>query len=118
MKRELERGGELIIVPDGPRGPDRKLKPGCLKLSQETGAYLIPFSFSTSIKKHLKSWDKFLIFYPFSKVIAVYGRPFLVKPGLSQEEFEAERQRVEQAVLAADEKADQYFSLKSQKEEK
>jgi lysophospholipid acyltransferase (LPLAT)-like uncharacterized protein len=66
----------------------------------------------------LKSWDKFLIFYPFSKVIAVYGRPFLVKPGLSQEEFEAERQRVEQAVLAADEKADQYFSLKSQKEEK
>src|SRR4030042_4698705 len=28
MRQDLRKGGELIIIPDGPRGPDRPLKPG------------------------------------------------------------------------------------------
>ena len=64
MKRELQKGGEVIIVPDGPRGPNRELKLGALKLAQETGAVLVPFTFSASRKKFLKTWDRFLIFYP------------------------------------------------------
>ncbi len=48
MKQDLKKGGELIIIPDGPRGPDRQLKPGALKMAQETGAYLIPWSYSAS----------------------------------------------------------------------
>jgi len=48
---------------------------GCVKLAAETGAVLVPFSFSASRKKILHSWDKFLIFKPFSRVAAVYGKP-------------------------------------------
>jgi len=65
MISELKQGGEVIIVPDGPRGPNREMKLGGLKLAQETGAYLVPFTFSTSRKKFLGSWDSFLLFYPF-----------------------------------------------------
>lgn len=109
MKEELDQGGELIIVPDGPRGPNRRLKPGCIKLAQETGAYLIPFTFSASRKKFLKSWDSFLMFPPFSKVVAVYGQPCSLNSDLNSEEFESARQRVESILCQLDEKADKYF---------
>jgi len=109
MKRELNQGGELIIVPDGPRGPNRKLKSGCIKLAQETGAYLIPFTFSTARKKFLKSWDSFLMFYPFSRVVALYGSPYAVDSSLKGNKFERECQKVENFMCQLDKKADTYF---------
>lgn len=110
MKEELQRGGEVIIVPDGPRGPNRKMKLGGLKLGQEAGAYLVPFTFSTSRKKILSSWDNFLIFYPFSKVVAIYGKPFLVNPSLKEDELENKRQKIENFMRQLDERADRYFN--------
>lgn len=109
MKRELLRGGEVIIVPDGPRGPDRKLKQGCLRLAQETGAFLVPFTFSASRKKILKTWDRFLIFYPFSKVVVLLGQPLAIRSGLTEHELEKERQKVEKLMIELDEKADLFF---------
>lgn len=110
MRQDLRRGGELIIVPDGPRGPDRLFKPGGLKLAQDTGAVLIPWSFSATRKRFLKSWDRFLFFYPFSRIVAVYGKPMTVSPAMDEAEFEAERRRIEQALTALDVEADSQFS--------
>ncbi len=109
MKNELKKGGEVIIVPDGPRGPDREMKLGGIKLAQETGALLVPFTFSTSRKKFLKSWDKFLIFYPFTKVVAVYGPPMNVDPALKDDALEKERQKIERVLIELDEKADRFY---------
>jgi lysophospholipid acyltransferase (LPLAT)-like uncharacterized protein len=109
MKNELEKGGELIIVPDGPRGPARRLKPGCLKLARETGALLVPFSFSASRKRFLKSWDRFLFFYPFSRIVAIYGRPLANDGNPDEAGLERERLRVEEALTALDAQADDYF---------
>lgn len=109
MKNELQRGGEVIIVPDGPRGPYRKMKLGGLKLAQETGAYLVPFTFSTSRKKFLRSWDSFLLFYPFSKVVAMYGSPFTIDSRLKGEELEKESQEIERLMEQLDEKADKHY---------
>jgi lysophospholipid acyltransferase (LPLAT)-like uncharacterized protein len=109
MIRELRSGGELIIVPDGPRGPNRVLKEGCLRLAQETGAWIVPFSFSASRKKSLDSWDRFLIFKPFSRLVVLFGKPFAVAPDLAGETFEAERLRVEGFLTGLDEEADRFF---------
>ncbi|MCX6564788.1 MAG: lysophospholipid acyltransferase family protein [Candidatus Aminicenantes bacterium] len=109
MKKELQGGGEVIIVPDGPRGPDRKLKMGGIKLAAETGAALVPFSFSTSKKKILHSWDRFLIFTPFSRIVAVYGRPIEIPQGLNAEGMESERRRVERLMIDFDEETDRFF---------
>jgi len=108
MKRELQKGGEVIIVPDGPRGPNRKMKLGGLKLALDTGAYLVPFTFSASKKRILKSWDNFLMFPPFSKIVAVYGRPFQLDPALKEDDLERERRRIEALMVELDEKADRY----------
>lgn len=109
MKRELQKGGEVIIVPDGPRGPNREMKLGGLKLAQETGAYLVPFTFSASRKKTLRSWDHFLMFPPFSKVVAIYGRAFQLVPNLREDDFERERQKIEDYMKELDETVDRYF---------
>lgn len=110
MRQDLRKGGELVITPDGPRGPDRLLKPGCLKLAQDTGALLIPWSFSATRKKFLRSWDRFLLFFPFSRIVVIYGKPMTVSPALDEAVFETERKRVERALSALDAEADSHFS--------
>jgi len=110
MRKELEAGGEVLIVPDGPRGPDLELKMGCIKLAAETGAVLVPFSFSTSKKKNLRSWDRMLIFYPFSRIVAAYGAPIEIPRDLNGEEMENERRRVERIMIDFDTTVDGYFT--------
>jgi len=109
MIRELRSGGELIIVPDGPRGPNRILKEGCLRLAQETGAWIVPFSFSASRRKFLNSWDRFLFFKPFSRLAVLFGKPFKVASELDGVALEAERLRVECLLTALDQEADDFF---------
>jgi lysophospholipid acyltransferase (LPLAT)-like uncharacterized protein len=113
MRKELDEGGEVIIVPDGPKGPNRKMKLGALKLSQQSGAYLVPFTFAASRKKTFNSWDRFVIFYPFSRVIALFGEPILVDPRLRGDELEKERQRIENILLELDDKASDYLNKKT-----
>ena len=105
MRKELDEGGEVIIVPDGPRGPNRKMKLGALKLSQQSGAYIVPFTFAASRKKTLNSWDEFMIFYPFTRVVSLFGEPILVDPKLRGEDLERERQRIEQILIKLDDEA-------------
>lgn len=109
MKRELEKGGELIIVPDGPRGPGRELKPGAVKLAKETGAYLVPFTFSSSKRKNMKSWDKLLIPRPFTRFVAIYGNPISVESNLNNQELGKKLREVEEYMIELDQKADSFF---------
>jgi len=109
LKDELAQGGEVVIVPDGPKGPGREMKPGALKLSQVTGAPIVPFSFSAARKKILGSWDGFLLPRPFQRLVAVYGEPFTVDPGLKDEAFELERIRIGNMLRELDERSDRYF---------
>jgi lysophospholipid acyltransferase (LPLAT)-like uncharacterized protein len=111
MKRELEAGGEVIIVPDGPRGPSRELKSGCLKLAQQTGAPLVPFTFAASRKKVFASWDRFLVFKPFARVLAVLGEPIAVDAALHGEALETERKRVERILVELDDRAEEGVRL-------
>lgn len=110
MKRELEGGGELIIVPDGPRGPGREMKPGAVKLAKETGAILIPVTFSCSKRKTLTSWDKFMIPWPFARSVAVYGKPMTIGADLNDQELEKKRKEAEASMIELDRKADAFFA--------
>ncbi len=106
MLRELRAGGEVLIVPDGPRGPDRELKPGAVRLAAETGAFLIPYTLAAARKRVLGSWDRFEMPRLFSRAVALYGEPIEIPPGLGGEALEAERVRAERALRDLDEKAE------------
>lgn len=109
MRAELAAGGVLFIVPDGPRGPRHSLKAGGLRLAQEAGAMCVPVTFSARKKKILSSWDRFLLPYPFSRLVVLFGEPFAVPPGLKGEAFERERLRIERELAALDDSADVRF---------
>ena len=85
-----ERGYDLAITPDGPRGPRCVVQEGIIALAQLTGLPIIPVSYSLSRKFCLKSWDRFQIPLPFAQCEAVVGRPVCVPrdtPDSAREEY-------------------------------
>ncbi|MEW6455283.1 MAG: lysophospholipid acyltransferase family protein [Acidobacteriota bacterium] len=99
----------IAIIPDGPRGPGRKLKPGALYLAKQTGSSIIPLTFSCKIKKILKGWDKHLIFSPFNKCAIFYGERFKVPDNLNDSQIEELRKELEEKMVLLDREADEYF---------
>jgi len=99
---------DLGITPDGPRGPAETVKPGVAQLARMTGRPVVPLAFSCSKCKRFRSWDRFLLPYPFSSGVFIWGEPLYYQAG---EELEAFRLRIEHALrettLRADELAGQ-----------
>ncbi len=91
----LREGVDVMITPDGPRGPRYRLQPGALFLAQRTGAPILPVQVEYAKYRRFKTWDGFAIPLPFARVELTIGQPFLVAPNLSEEEFESERRRLE-----------------------
>lgn len=73
LVREVERGHDIAVTPDGPRGPARSFAPGALVVAQRTGAAIIPATVVAWRAWRLRSWDRFLIPYPFARVVISYG---------------------------------------------
>ena len=66
---ELQRAGHDIgITPDGPRGPCYDLKPGAVIVPRRTGAPLLLVGGEFTSAWRLKSWDRFYLPRPFSRV--------------------------------------------------
>lgn len=110
MIRALKNGGTGAIMPDGPTGPRHQFKPGTIAIAQKSGAYLLPLTFSAAKAISFKSWDRFAIFLPFSKCLALYGEPIPIPEKMSSAEFEEIRSRVEKKMIEQEERADAYFS--------
>ncbi len=65
----------LGITPDGPKGPNQKLKEGFVSLLKKTQATLIPLTYSAKFKIKLNTWDNFFFVTPFNKFVVVWGNP-------------------------------------------
>ncbi|WP_010298927.1 lysophospholipid acyltransferase family protein [Candidatus Odyssella thessalonicensis] len=94
------------IIPDGPRGPAKKLSPGIIQLSRHSQAPIMPLAFATSRFIEFKSWDKFRLPLPFSRGIFIYGDPILPREGEDSAQMEAWRLAVEEAISTLQDKAD------------
>ncbi len=57
------------ITPDGSRGPIYEAKTGAIALARITKKPILLLSFEYSGFIRLNSWDRFVVPYPFSKVI-------------------------------------------------
>lgn len=98
LKKALKAGEQLFVTPDGPRGPRYHLQPGVVKLAQSSGAPIIPVRFHHTSSWRLKSWDRFHIPKPFSKVTITVGEAIRVPAKLGADEFEDRRRQTEQAL--------------------
>jgi lysophospholipid acyltransferase (LPLAT)-like uncharacterized protein len=91
---------DVVITPDGPRGPVYELGPGIIFLAQKSGASVLPMNLEYSRCWRLGSWDRFIIPRPFAKVRVQIGHPQHVKPTSTADEFEAERLALQNAIMA------------------
>jgi hypothetical protein len=64
----LRAGHDVGITPDGPRGPCYELKPGGVIVARRTRAPVLLVGGEFSSAWRLKSWDRFYIPKPFSRV--------------------------------------------------
>jgi len=96
----LASGGDAVITPDGPRGPAYELGPGIIFLAQKSGAAVLPMNMEYSSCWRLKSWDQFIVPRPFAKVRVLIGQPHRVRLTMTGEEFEAERLRLQNAMMS------------------
>lgn len=96
----LASGRDAVITPDGPRGPAYELGPGIILLAQKSGAAVLPMNMEYSSCWRLKSWDRFIVPRPFAKVRVIIGQPHRVRSTITGEEFETERLRLQNAMMA------------------
>jgi lysophospholipid acyltransferase (LPLAT)-like uncharacterized protein len=85
---------DIVITPDGPRGPCYRVQPGVLRLAQASGRPIVAIDIQLGWKIELKSWDRFQIPLPFSRCHLVLSEPIHVPPEASEEELEAIGQRL------------------------
>jgi len=104
------RGSDIAIVPDGPRGPRRRVQIGVIELAKLTERAVIPLSFSASKRKIFKTWDQFLLPYPFSKGVFMWGEPIEVDPQGDRSHLEEKRILLEDRLNDLTERADRYFN--------
>jgi hypothetical protein len=96
----LASGRDVLITPDGPRGPAYELGPGIVFLAQKSGAAVVPVNMEYSSCWRVKSWDRFVLPRPFAKVRVIFGPLHRVTLTTTDEEFEAERLRLRDAMMA------------------
>jgi lysophospholipid acyltransferase (LPLAT)-like uncharacterized protein len=78
---------DLVITPDGPRGPRYSIRPGLLRLAQATGRAIVPVTFHLRWKKELRSWDRFQVPVPFSACTIETREGIVVPEGATDEEL-------------------------------
>jgi len=100
LSQVLSSGRDILITPDGPRGPAYELGPGIVFLAQKTGAPVVPVNMEFSSCWRVKSWDRFIIPKPFSKIRIIIGQPQQITSTSTPDEFENERLRLQNAMMS------------------
>lgn len=108
---EKAREGDVGMTPDGPKGPAYHFQMGAVSLAKRTGCPIVPISCSAKSKKVLRSWDGFIIPFPFTTLVVVHGDPIWVEKGCDEVSLEAKRQEAEAALRATTVHADRLALL-------
>lgn len=109
----VKRGISPVTTSDGPRGPIHRFKNGDLVLSQFTQAPLVPVSYAASRCWKLKSWDKFIVPKPFSRIAITVGEPLQVEKSAHIDDFEVIAAEMETRLLGLYQQAEKLLSSKA-----
>ncbi|MBU1636671.1 lysophospholipid acyltransferase family protein [bacterium] len=75
MVERLKNGQVGAMICDGPKGPIYKMKPGTPYIALTAGAEVIPATFAGKSRWTFRSWDRFTVPKPFSRVFLLWGEP-------------------------------------------
>jgi lysophospholipid acyltransferase (LPLAT)-like uncharacterized protein len=103
---KIADGYSIGLTPDGPRGPRFRAATGAVYLAKTTGLPIVPVSVATTRRKMLYSWDRFLVCWPFSRGVYVWGDPIYVPKDCDDTELESYRQKLEWNLIDVSNRSD------------
>ena len=109
LAQVIESGNPAIFTADGPRGPIYRTKMGPIKLAKMTGAPIGAFHLEPEHAWTIRSWDRFLVPMPFTRICVSWARWTRVPADLPPEQFETKREELNAAIERARLRALEYF---------
>jgi hypothetical protein len=109
LKYVIESGRTAIFTADGPRGPIYQTKMGPIKLAQMTGAPIGAFHLEPERAWTVRSWDRFLVPKPFTRIVVSWAKGTHVPTDLPADEFEQKREELNAAIERARLRALEHF---------
>lgn len=100
------QNGHIAITPDGPKGPRRVAQQGVSFIASLSGKEVIPFGVGFARAWRLKSWDRFVLPVPFSRVVLMTGKPLAVPSGLDESDLEFWRKTIQMEMDRVQDAAD------------
>lgn len=100
MKKALRDGFDVCVTPDGPKGPRYIVQPGVIKIAQATETQIVPIHIRYGAAWRLKSWDRFVIPMPFSRVQITFDEPRHIPKDLDPDDFENARIALEECLAS------------------
>jgi lysophospholipid acyltransferase (LPLAT)-like uncharacterized protein len=94
------------ITPDGPNGPAMRATIGVIVAAKIGGVPIVPFTYATSRRRILDTWDRFHLPLPFGHGVFLWGEPIIVPTDLDQVGLETWRALVEARMNALTAEAD------------
>lgn len=110
LKHLARSGCKIGHIVDGPKGPFGVIKPGLLRIAQVSGMAIVPTITSAERRWTFKSWDRFMVPKPFSRVIIRFGEPIAIPADLDENAFEEQRLYIERRMQELYEDTDRIWS--------
>ena len=101
LKDVIESGRTAIFTADGPRGPIYQTKMGPIKLAQMTGAPIGAFHLEPEHAWTMRSWDRFLVPKPFTRIVVSWAQWTRVPPICLRSSSKRKREELNAAIERA-----------------
>ena len=100
LLKVLQQGHHVAITVDGPRGPRYQAQPGVALLAQLTGAPIALVGIEAEACWELKSWDRFILPKPFSRVRLTVEHHMPIMDGGARERREATLRLIQRRLVS------------------
>lgn len=83
--KDIDKGIDILITPDGPRGPRHSISDGSVIIPQKKDLPIQILSYTASKFWQFNSWDKMILPKPFSTINYILSEPFYINSMTMQE---------------------------------
>lgn len=103
MIERLAAGSPGAVTVDGPSGPVFEVKPGIIEMARRAGVPIVPYVPIPARCWTFRSWDRFRLPKPFSRIDVYYGPPYAVPPATTFEQFAGHQAEIGRRLMAMEE---------------
>src|SRR5262249_22996118 len=73
------RGEDLVVIPDGPRGPRHRAREAAVQLARATRTPVVAIGIAAAPMRRLRTWDQLMVPRPFGRVALTLSAPIRVE---------------------------------------